>query len=188
MSTTRVGRPGKYQRSFGGLVAALVLTVVGVGALLWFLGLFRSDLEVDPEQIDYLRTVEEAQDSRLRPVYPTSLPDGWIATGFDVQAGKDPVYEIRLLTDDEEFVGIHEEDASVSELLERYVVEETVGIEPYGSPGSVAKAWTGYSDEEGDTAYASEVHGRVLLVWGSASAEELQDVIDRLTDAPLDGR
>lgn len=188
MSTTSVGRPGKYQRSFGGLVAALVLTIVGVGLLLWFLGLFRSDLEVDPERVDYLGTVEEAQDSRLTPVYPTSLPDGWIATGFDVQAGRDPVFEIRLLTDEEEFVGIHEEDTTVSDLLERYVVEDTVGIEPYGSPGSVAKAWTGYRDDEGDTAYASKADGRVVLVWGSASPEELQDVIDRLTDAPVGER
>lgn len=188
MSTTQVGRPGKYQRSFGGMVGALLLTVVGVVVLLWLLGLFRSDLEVGPERVDHLRIAAEAQDAGLDPVYPASLPEGWTATAFDVQAGPEPVFEIRLLTDEERFVGIHEEETSVSDLLERYVVEDAEVIDAYGSPGSVAARWSGYADGEGDTAYAAEVGGRTVLVWGSASPEELQDLIDRLTDAPAEQR
>ncbi|UMG91426.1 DUF4245 family protein [Nocardioides sp. TF02-7] len=186
MSTTQVGRPGKYQRSFGGMVGALLLVVLGVALLLWLLGLFRSDLEVEPDQVDHLRIAAEAQDSGLDPVYPATLPEGWTATAFDVEAGTDPVFEIRLLTDEERFVGIHEEDAPVSDLLDRYVVEDADPIDPYGSPDSVAGRWSGYADGEGDTAYAAEVGGRTVLVWGSAPAAELQDVIDRLTDAPVE--
>lgn len=185
MSTSSVGRPGKYQRSAGGLVAALVITVVIVGALLWFLGLFRTDTDIDPEEIDYLGVAGEAQDAGLEPVYPTALPEGWIATGYDVTAVDGQALEIRMLTDDDNFVGIHQEDASVSALVREYVDEETSSIDIYTTDGSVAEAWEGYEDEDGDTAYATQVGDQTVLVYGSASPEELQDLIDRLTTKPV---
>lgn len=181
MSTSSVGSPGKYQRSAGGLVAALVITVVAVGGLLWVLGLFRSDLEVDPEEVDYLGVAGEAQDAGLEPIYPTSLPKGWIATGYDVTAVDEQVLEIRMLTDDELFVAIHQEQAPASELVRRYVDEDASTIDIYTADGSVAEAWQGFEDEGGDTAYVSEVGDETVLVYGSASAEELQDLIERLT-------
>lgn len=186
MSTSSVGRPGKYQRSAGGLVAALVITVVGVGGLLWVLGLFRSDTELEPETVDYLGIVGEAQDSRLDPVYPGSLPDDWQPTAFRVEPGSKPAFELNLLTDDDNFVGIRQESAAVAAMLEEYVVEETSPTDVYSSPGSVAEAWQGYEDEDGDTAYATEVGDQTVLVYGSASPAELQGLIDRLTTDPVD--
>jgi hypothetical protein len=186
MSTSSEGRPGKYQRSAGGLVAALVLTVIVVGGLLWILGLFRSDLEVDPEEIDYLSIVGEAQDAHLEPVYPASLPDGWKATGFTVVPGKKPAFEMNMLTgNDEAFVGIRQDDAPESDMLAEYVGEEISPTDIYSARGSVAQAWQGYEDEDGDTAYASQVGDETVLVYGSASPEELQDLIDRLTTKPI---
>lgn len=187
MSTSSEGRPGKYQRSAGGLVAALLLTVGAVVGVAAVLGLFRADFEIDPEEVDYLRFVGEAQDAGLEPVYPESLPKGWIATGNEVTPGKQPVIEIRMLTDDEEFVGIHQASTPASDLVRTYVDEEATSIDIYSVRGSVAEAWLGYEDEGGDTAYAAEVGKQTVLVWGSASPEELQDLIGRLSVAPLDG-
>ncbi|WP_188111214.1 DUF4245 family protein [Nocardioides antri] len=185
MSTSDTGRPGRYERSVGGLVAALLVTVVAVGGLLWVLGLFRADVEIDPEEIDYLNTVAEAQDAGLEPVYPTSLPEGWIATAYDVMAGEKPTFEIRMLTDDDEFVAIRQESAPASELVRQHVDEEASPIDVYTASGSVAEAWEGFEDEGGDTAYAAEVGRQTVLVYGSASPEELQDLIGRLTAEPV---
>jgi len=186
MSTTSEGRPGKYERSAGGLVAALVVTVVGVGGLIWVLGLFRPDTDVRPEEIDYLAIVGEAQDARLDPVYAASLPDGWIATKFAVDPDTRSALETGLFTDDDEFVGIQQEAATASDLVRRYVDEDATAIDIYSVRGSVAEAWQGYEDEGGDTAYAAEVGDQTVLVYGSASPEELQDLLGRLTTEPVD--
>ncbi len=185
MSTSRDERPGKYQRSAGGLVTALLVTVVAVGGLLWVLGLFRPDTDIRPEAIDYLEIAGEAHDAGLDPVYPASLPEGWIATKFEVAAGADPALEIGLFTDDEEFVGIQQESAPASELVREYVDEEATTIDIFSVEGSVAEAWQGYEDEGGDTAYASEVGDQTVLVYGSVSAEVLQELIGRLTTKPV---
>lgn len=182
MSTSSVGRPGRYQRSVGGLVAALVITVVVIGGLLWFLGLFRADVDNRPEAIDYLGEVRAAQQAKLAPVYPTSLPRGWIATGYDFQ----PALQLRMLTADGEFVGIVQEKATVDELVRDNVDEDASATDIYTAHGSVAEAWQGYEDDGGDAAYASQVDGQTVLVYGSAPPGVLEDLIDRLTTDPVE--
>lgn len=193
MSTTQeqppvepTGRPGKYQRSAGGLVAALVTTAVVIGALIWLMGLFREDTQIDPDKVDLDATVAEVQDAGLKPVYPASLPDGWTATAAEVPADQDG-FEIRMLTDDGKFVGIRlAKGASVLELLHTYVDEDPAEEATYTADGSVAPTWRGYSDAGGDSAYAAQLPRHlVVLVYGSAPAAELQDVVDRLTTAPV---
>lgn len=185
MSTSETGRPGRYQRSAGGLIVALLVTVAAVGGVLWLLGLFRADTDVRPDRVDYLQVASEAQDAGLDPVYPRSLASGWTATAFDVTAGEPPVLEIRMLTDEEEFVAVRQERATSSDLVRTHVDEEATSTGIYSSRGSVAEAWHGYEDDGGDTAYAAEVGRRTVLVYGSASPEELQDLIDRLTTEPV---
>lgn len=187
MSTSSEGRPGRYQRSVGGLVAALVITVAAVGGLLWFLGLFRADVDNRPEAIDYLETVGEAQDAKLSPAYPSSLPKGWIATGFDIDIDnrKSPVFEIRMLTGDDKFLAVHQETTSATALVTKYVDQDASATDIFTADGSVAQAWQGYKDAGGDSAYVSEVDGQTIIVYGSASPADLQDLVDRLTTAPV---
>lgn len=182
MSTSSVGRPGKYQRSFGGLVAALVITVVLIGGVLWFLGLFRPDVEIEREPIAYRDEIGALQRAGVKPVYPESLPEDWIATGIDTRQG----FQLQMLTGGENFVGIQQDAASVDELLERHVDEDATPTEILEVQGSVAPAWQGYEDEGGDAAYSAEVGKQVVLVYGSASPEELQDLIGRLTTEPVE--
>lgn len=186
MSTSTEGRPGKYERSAGGLVMALVVTVVAVGGLIWLLGLFRPDTDNRPEELaDYLAIVEEAQDAKLDPIYPESLPQGWITTKFEVEPGTDPALETGLFTDEEKFVGIQQEAAEPSDLVRRLVDEDATATDIFTAEGSVAEAWQGYEDDGGDSAYVAEVGDQSVLVYGSASAEELQGLIKRLTTAPV---
>ncbi len=193
MSSERVeptGRPGRYQRSASGLIASLVVTVLVIGGVLFFLSAFRNDLEIEPDSIDYLEPVGAAQQAGLSPVYPASLPDGWIATGTDIEVQDGRAFMLRMLTDDERFVAVRREDASVTALLTRWVDEEVEVADGYTVPDAVrrpvARTWNGYTDAGGDTAYAAEIGEDTVLVFGSASPEELQDVVDSLVTTPLD--
>ncbi len=183
------GKPGRYQRTTGGLIGSLLVTVVGVGAVLAFMGFFRNETEIEPEAVDYLESVEAAQQSGLAPVYPSSLPEGWFATGVDIVPGDRPVFMIRLLTDDGRFAAVRSEDTSPLALLGAWVDEETRPADGYRVPASVADPvatdWDGYTDEGGDTAYVAEREDDTLIVFGSAPAEDLQTLIDVLSTASL---
>jgi hypothetical protein len=183
------GRPGRYQRSASGLVASLLVTVLALGALLYFMGAFRNDLEIEPDEVDHLDTVAAAQQAGLQPAYPAELPEGWIATGVDVVPGEDASVTIRMLTDDERFVGVHQEDASSTALLTRWVDEEAQPADGYEVPAAVqrpvAREWEGYTDEGGDTAYLATVGEETVIVFGSAPAEDLQAIIDGLVQRPV---
>lgn len=184
------GKPGRYQRSAAGLIASLVVTVIGVLALLSFMGLFRPDFEAKPEAVDYLETVESVQLAGLQPPYPPRLPEGWIATGVEVMIDDPQVFMLRMLTDDDRFVAVRLEKTSVGALLAAWVDEETTPAEGYTVPASVARpvarTWEGYTDGGGDAAYAAEVPAGTVLVFGSAPAADLRTIVDSLVTAPLE--
>ena len=62
-------------------------------------------------------------------------------------------------------------------------------IAGYDVPASVASPlaahWAGYQDTHGDTGYTAEVGGLKVIVYGSAPAGDLQQVVDALSTAPL---
>lgn len=182
------GRPGKYQRSAGGLAAALVLTAVAVVVVMWVLGLFRNDLEIEPDQVDLDKTVAAAQEAGLTVVHPETLPDGWIATGAEVPTTEGGGFEIRLLTDEEDFVGIRQASGvSDTALLTTYVDEEPEEGDEL-EVDSVTRKWLTYTDQGGDTAYLGTIRvdgqRQRLMVFGSAPAEDLRTVLGLLTTAP----
>lgn len=183
------GTPGRYQRSAAGLVVSLVVTVVAIGGILYFMGIFRSDFESKPTPVDYLDTVEALQLSGQTPVYPAQLPEGWIATSVRVPTEPEPYFMVGMLTEDDEFVGVRQEDASFGALLAGSVDEETEQADGYTVPDSVgrplAREWEGYTDSGGDTAYLAEVGDETVMVYGAAPAEDLHAVIDALTAARI---
>lgn len=187
--TEPTGTPGRYQRSAAGLIVSLVVTVVGIGALLYFMGIFRPDFETKPTAVDYLDTVEALQLSDQAPIYPATLPDGWIATSVTVPTEKDPYFMVGMLNDEDQFVAVRQEDASFGAMLAGSVDEETESAEGYTVPDSVqrpvAREWEGYTDAGGDTAYLAEVGDQTVMVFGSAPADDLHTVIDALTAAKL---
>jgi len=178
-------KPGRYARSANGLIASLVVTVVAVLAFVAFRSATSKDLEVRPEPVDYLEAVEVAQDSDLQVVYPPVLPDGWSATNVVLGAVDRPAFGLSLLTDDETFVGVRQEDESLADLLATYVDEETSeeGATEFDSP--IATSWETYSDAGGDLAYATEVGDDTLIVFGSASEDDLRLLLESLTTDPL---
>ncbi|MDP2775698.1 MAG: DUF4245 family protein [Nocardioides sp.] len=178
-------KPGRYARSAGGLLVSLGVTVLAVLAFVAFRAVTTEDLVVRPEPVDYLDTVELAQDSDLQIVYPPSLPDGWIATNVAVVPGDRPAFGLSILTDDETFIGVRQEDASLADLLTTYVDEEAREEDPTQFDSPIATTWETYSDEGGDLAYATEVGDDTLLVYGSAGADDLRLLLESLTTDPL---
>jgi hypothetical protein len=174
-------QPGRYQRSFSGMVGALVILLVGIGAFVIFRAVTREDVEVEPESIDYLEAVGFAQDADWEVAYPPSVPQGWQATSVESNPGRE--WGIGFLTPDG-FAGIHQSEGSSSDLLETYVDEEPTEGEPVTIAGQEWEAW---SDDGGDRGYLGEVDGQQVLVYGSESAEALQSLAASLTTAPLEG-
>lgn len=178
-------KPGRYSRTANGLIASLVVTVLAVLAFVGFRALTTEDLEVRPEPVDYLETVEQVQASDLQVVYPPELPEGWTATNVAYVPGDRPAFGLSILTADETFVGVRQEDESLSDLLATYVDEEASEEEPTEFDSPIATTWETYTDEGGDTAYATEIGDDTLLVYGSASEDDLRLLLESLTTDPL---
>ncbi len=177
-------QPGRYQRSTGGLIGAILITLVAIGGFVVFRAMVRDEVDKEPEALDYLESVGFAQDAGVEIAYPASVPDGWAATSVDYQPGDPPAWGVGFLTDDTLFVGVRDEDASLDDLLETYVDEDENEIEQLPDAdlaSDVASTWEVFQDSGGDRAYAAEVGDRVVLVYGSAPAEDLELVVGELT-------
>ena len=177
-------RPARYPRTANGLIGSLIVTLLVIGAFVALRALNRNDLEVKPTAVDYLASVAYAQDSGYDPVYPASLPEGWVATSVDFTPGDRPAWGIGMLTDDGKFVGLRQADESLDDLLHTYVDKDPAEGDRVEVTGSVASSWRTFSDSGGDHAYAAEVAGDTVLVYGSASTADLREVVDDLTLAP----
>ncbi len=94
------GGAGRYNRSFGGLIGAMVvivLIVVGVVGLREVV--FGGEAqEVTPTAVEYLDSVRSLQQNGFDPVYPASLPEGWIVTEVGADLGEEPAYRFNLFT------------------------------------------------------------------------------------------
>jgi len=176
-------RPARYPRTANGLVGSLLVTVLFIGAFVAFRALNRENLEVRPEPVDYLAQVSALQERGVDVVYPADLPEGWIATSAHFIPGDDPAFGVGLLTDDEEFVGVRQEDAPVEQLLATYVDDEATEGEELVVTGSVARTWRSFRDAGGDGAYVATLGDEEVLVYGSAGAADLRRVIELLTTA-----
>lgn len=180
---------GRYQRSTAGLIGAILITLVAIAGFVVFRALVRDEVEREPEPLDWLSSVGYAQESGAEVAYPGSVPEGWAATSVDLQPGVPPAFGLGFLTDDGLFVGVRDEDAQLDDLLATYVEEdenELEQLEDLRIASDVASTWQVFEDSGGDRAYAAEVEDRVVLVYGSAPAGDLELVVERLTTEPVE--
>jgi hypothetical protein len=181
--------PSRYSRTTTGLLASLLVTVIAVGAFVVFREAFRDQPEVTRDAVDYLGTVEDAQSGGVELVYPKSLPEGWIATSIDFVPGERPAWGIGMLTDDGRYVGLRQEDADVDELLSVYVDENAEpGDESSLESDLTTGPWQTWADTGGDLAYSTtltgaqtNIMGETLLVYGSASRDDQEQLIALLS-------
>ncbi|WP_322919966.1 DUF4245 domain-containing protein [Nocardioides renjunii] len=174
-------QPSRYTRSFSGMIGALIVTVVFVLAFVAWRGIFRAESDDSPEPVDWQDSVEVAQQAGLEVVHPRELPAGWIATSVELEAGDDPRWGLGVLTDEGDFVGIRQRDASVDELVEEYVDEKAEAGEDAEIESEITDSWQTWTDEGGDHGFSTELGDESLLVYGSAPVEDVEAFVGLLT-------
>jgi len=183
-------RPSRYDRSFGGLLAAMIVTVLFVAAYVGFRALTRDQPALEPD-VDYASCVAYLQEADVAVVHPLGLPPGWRANSIHFTRGTPPQWRLGLLTDGDEFVGVVQEKDEVDDLLATYVDEHPQQGEDAAPPNSLgATAWQTWSDAGGDHAFSTELGsgplaGQTLLVYGSAPVEDLVTVLGSLSLDPV---
>ena len=184
--TSETGRPGRYDRSFGGLIGSMIVLVLAVFAFVIFRGTFRDTPEYQPDRIDYPALVTSVQDLGFRAVYAPELPQGWTVKAASFDSGERPALDVVFTTDDERTAGIHQEDASERDLLDTYVGE---GAQEDGETLTTAVGtWTGWQDTDSDHAWTTEVGDDTVLVFSSGDADALRTFVESLTTEPLPTR
>jgi hypothetical protein len=163
-------------------MVVLVLVVIGIVV---FRGAFRETPSYDPEPIDYLALVTSVQQQGLRPAYPPTLPDGWYVKDASFTPGDRPVLDLAMTTAEGRFVGLHEEDRAVDDLVDTYVGGDATEGEELDLDGGVARTWRTFSDPGGDHGFAAEIGDQTVLVYGSAPEGELRSLVESLTTEQL---
>jgi len=175
--------PGRYQRSFSGMIGAMLVSLALIGGFVLFRAVNRDNQTVRPEPVDWLGSVRYIQDSGASVFYPSPEPEGWTATSADYQPGTRPLWDIGFLTGDGEFVGLHEEDASVAELIDELVDENATEGDPVRL--STGTEWRSFTDAGGDFALAREQGRESIVVFGTADPQVVTDFAATLTRAPI---
>lgn len=182
------GAARQYPRSAGGLIGSIIVVVAVVIAFVIFRDFFSKDLNVEQSPVDYLEAVGAAQGVGQQVAYPTSLPAGWRATSVDYDPTDGLTWGIGILTDDDQFVGIRQEDGPVADLLTTYVDENPVAGKDVEVPSAIASTWQTWTDTGGDQAYAADLADQTVLVYGSASTADQRELLGLLSADELPGQ
>ncbi len=178
-------KPGRYQRSPGGLLAAMVVTVVLVAG---YAGLraFLSPEPTNPVQAVPWKVMLRAgvSDGKLAMLAPPSLPAGWKATSANYTTGTDAAWHLGLLTKDQKFVGLDESRSTIDDLVQQYVDADATRGKDVRLNGQTWQVWT---DAGGDYGLATTVTGPApgrdkesVLVAGSAPPAQVRALVQSL--------
>ncbi len=184
-------QPGRYQRSFGGMLGALLVLVVGVGAFVLLRDANRADPGSPVRAVDYVGPAQFAQEeARFELLTPRTLPDGWSATSvrFDPTA-EVQYWHLGLLTAEERYVGLEQAERTPSAMVADFVDEEA---DKGGEVAIAGASWTTWTDPgrdpeadpstapRGDLALVHEDSGVTTLVVGTVSQDVLTDFVASL--------
>ncbi len=181
---TQPERPGRYNRSTGGLIGSMIVLLVVVLGLVVFRGAFRETPDYEPEHIDYLELVTSVQQAGLTPLYPPQLPEGWYVKDASFDSSDRPSLDLVFATDDGHTAGLHQEDASERDLLTTYVGDGATE-DPSRTLTTDGTTWTAWVDTDGDHAYTTEHGEDTVLVYSSGDPDALTALVASLTDVPL---
>ncbi|MCW2848744.1 MAG: hypothetical protein JWR90_2718 [Marmoricola sp.] len=143
---------GRYSRSFGGLVGAMIVIVVAVLAFAAVKALLGDDEATPVQVVDYSGQVTAARaDQQLQILVPDPLPSGWKATSAAYIPGASPSWHLGMLTDQGKYVGIEEGRSSIADLASEHV---DVNAERGKDVTIDGQTWQTWTDSGGDYAVA----------------------------------
>lgn len=166
------GQPGRYTRSFGGMVGAMLVVVVLVVVFVVFRDANRDDLAPGARAVDYATDARYArQQAGFELLAPPTLPAGWRATSVRFVPGADERWHLGMLTDEDRYVGLEQADASVAAMVEMHVDPEATRGRAVEVAGD---RWQTYRDDAGDLALVRREAATTTLVVGhEVPVEEL---------------
>jgi hypothetical protein len=170
-------QPGRYQRSTGGLIGAMVVAVALVVGFALLRDLGRTDVETEVKAVDYQKVLQVGGDQLdFTPLAPPALPEGWKATS--ARLTPTPArWHLGVLTDEGRYVGLEQSRSSEQNLVERYVDREAVAGGRVTIAGETWRTWT---DEGGDTALSRVEDGVTVVVVGTPDQDVLVDYVETL--------
>ena len=122
MSGQTGGQPGRYQRSFSGMIGALVVLLVVIAGFVAFRAVNRNDVKDPVTAIDWRGPATYAEEQAdFEVLTPEALPDDWIASSARWTGGREPHWHLGLLTEQRQYVGLEQEDRSSDDMVEEYV-------------------------------------------------------------------
>ncbi len=182
------GGPGRYSRTSGGLVGAMIVTVLAVVAFAGFRALISDNDPTPVRSVDYAASVKAARaDEKLLVVAPERLPSGWTATSATYTSGATPTWHLGILTQERRYVGVEESRSSIADLASEHVDTDAARGKDVTIAGDTWQTWT---DAGGDYAVArsSKVAGTTVESWlvvGTAPGEEIRDFAATLEGGSL---
>ena len=154
---------GRYQRSAGGMVGAMVVLVALVVGWVGIRALTSRSPESD-RTVDYAQVVPAVRKAaRLSILAPPSLPKGWEATSTRFVDGPQEHWHLGVVTDEGRYVGLEQSGDTVRSMVREFV---DASASP-GQPVEVAgRTWSTYTDTGGDLALVGRAGGTTTLVVG----------------------
>lgn len=173
--------PGRYESSFGGLMGAMIVMVTLVLVFVGYRELFRDNPEVKPTHVTEWRELADSAHTDGHPIAVPEVPQDWLVTTIRFEPTMNPTWQLSMLTDDDKFAGIYQIDERLDTIIEERVDEEAEEGDPVTiTGGDLAGEWRTFTDDGGDYALAHEDRSGVVLVYGSATPEELTALANSL--------
>lgn len=170
--------PGPYQRSFAGMVGAMVVLLTVIAAFVVFRDLGRNTPESAVEPVDYAAPADYARDNAPFPVLaPEELPDGWIATSVRFRGGSEPTWHLGMLTDERSYVGLEQAPLPAEEMVTEFVDEDATAR---GTVRYDGQRWESFTDSGGDLALVREGPEVTTLIVGRVPQDTLERLLDTL--------
>jgi len=174
----------RYQRSSGGLIGAMLATLLAVLAFAAFRGLTRDNEPTPVRGVDYAASVRAAiEGKKLSVLAPDRLPTGWTATSAAYTRGGSPSWHLGTLTGDRNYVGVEESLSDTDDVVEEHV---DVNADPGQDVTIDGERWQTWTDSGGDYAVTRTIRGpdgsrQTVLVVGSAPDAQVRQLAGSLT-------
>jgi hypothetical protein len=170
--------PGRYQRSFSGLVASLVVLLLVVFGFVGFRSLFRNNPSSPVHAVSYKQSASYAKQTAPFPVLaPRRLPPGWIATSVSYNEIGRKSWHMGMLTGQQHYVGLEQSRSPVSDMVSEFVDQHAT----QGKDVTVAgRRWQTWTDAGHDLALVRHDPKVTTLVVGPVALSTLRTFVATL--------
>ncbi len=168
----------RYPRTSGGLLGAMVVTVIAVLAFAAFRALTRDNEPTPVQSVDYSVSLKAGRaDQKLLVVAPDRLPSGWKATSASYVPGTRAAWHLGILTGARKYVGVEEARSTIKELATEHVDANAERGKDVTIAGETWQTWT---DAGGDYAVGRSLkkNGTTVESWivvGTAPEKQIRD-------------